>query len=741
MLSPRTVNRLVFVAVLGAGAAVLSPARASEEEVLLAKRREARSRDVSLSRGWKDATDAAHDDGRTGIPRAEGTAEGSSPLAVVDGDEETAWRGEAGASQWSLTLPFRRPFRLGLVRAVLGDSASVGVPLVYHWDVQRPTNGACGPDAAYERLRDGTRDDRQGNPFLQGPADVHALRQALFADEDACALRLVVDEMGAGGPPVVRELRVLEGAVSLSGTARLVVPEGGRTAVLSSQAAGLVDGAYRTLWAGEAGKGPWQLELVFPSSRLIDRVALTLGLDAVTVPDDDGTGRTYSGAYLPLRYRLETSADDDPAHYLLLDEAPGLPLRRRMIVDRGGRPVKRLRMTIDTATGPWGERDAALAAPVVRDLEVFASQDLRPVVRPPAFLVVDANPALLTHEMKGGEAYSDGLHARDLHARLRRFLAGVDDDTRWPADASRGRTVGAGRFVEVIEGDDPTLSPAFLAACSPPPTLVLSGAFDWEFDARTRRTPHRPGRVRWNVVAPPGDDGGMGALAAAVRQRVAPMVGFCGGAQILALLTSLHQRPEDVSEAEALAIMDDVLLRNDNTPIRGRLTRPDPYERTFWFDGPSLDGSRPVLRYDPHDPLFSLAPAGGPGLRRESREIPSSHGDMIRASAFSRGPLTGFRIVAESTFCRPWVQASGPEAVTVDPADASLRCVTVPQAFRSRDDERFPIMGFQFHPEQRDLQRLAPGSPPEARGDALNVLANAVDLALEGYIRAYWPTH
>ena len=28
---------------------------------------------------------------------------------------------------------------------------------------------------------------------------------------------------------------------------------------------------------------------------MIDRVALTLGLDAVTVPDDDGRGRAYVG--------------------------------------------------------------------------------------------------------------------------------------------------------------------------------------------------------------------------------------------------------------------------------------------------------------------------------------------------------------------------------------------------------------------------------------------------------------
>ena len=62
----------------------------------------------------------------------------------------------------------------------------------------------------------------------------------------------------------------------------------------------------------------------------------------------------------------------------------------------------------------------------------------------------------------------------------------------------------------------------------------------------------------------------------------------------------------------------------------------------------------------------------------------------------------------------------------------------VPQAFRSRARDGYPLVGFQFHPEQRDFTRLAPGSPPDARGDALNLVANTVDLVLESYRRLYW---
>lgn len=736
----RSFGRLLVF--LGAACAVVasSPrAWADDDEIWLARRRESHAREALAARGQRDITDLLHDEDRSATPFAEGSAEGASALAIVDGDETTAWRGDPSRDRWSITMPFTRGVHLSLLRVRFGDNAAEGVPLAYRWQIQPPVAGRCEPSAPFVTLRDGRRDDRQGNPFLHGSEQIHAVRQAVFADEDACALRLSIDAMGpSAGPPVVREIRALEGARSIAEEASAFASGKGRSALLASSERGLLDGRYETLWAGEAGHGPWTVELTFPAPRLIDRVALTLGLDAVTVPDDDGRGRSYVGAYLPVRYRVETSHDDDPAHFVSFDTAPALPLRRRLLVDRGGRPVKRLRIVIDEATGPWGERDAALGAPVIRDLSVYAADDLRPVVKQPAFLVVDANPALLTHEMKGGEAFSDGLHARDVHARLRRILGGVDADTRWPADASRARTVAGGRFVEVIEGDDPTLSPALLTQSSPPPTLVLSGAFDWEFDAETKRTSYKPGRVHWNVVAPPGDDGGMGGLAPAVQARLAPMIGFCGGAQILALLTSMSERAEDVNEAEAFGILDGVLLRNDNTPIRGRLDHPDPYERTFWFDPPSLDGKRPTLVFDPRDPLFAGFSSPDAPIRRETREIASSHGDMLRASAFERGPLVGFDLAATSTFCRTWVMPEGPERTTEDPARPDVRCVTVPQAFRSRGEGRFPIIGFQFHPEQRDLQRLAPGSAPEARGDALNVLANAVDLALEGYVRGYW---
>jgi hypothetical protein len=119
-------------------------------------------------------------------------------------------------------------------------------------------------------------------------------------------------------------------------------------------------------------------------------------------------------------------------------------------------------------------------------------------------------------------------------------------------------------------------------------------------------------------------------------------------------------------------------------------------------------------------------------------ELPLSHADMIRMSAF-HGPLRDLDLVAWSRLCAPWVVADGVEPTWPDAKDARSHCVVVPQAFHSHDADAYPLIGFQFHPEARDLARLAPDSPIEARGDPLNIFANAVDMAIAAYVELYWP--
>jgi hypothetical protein len=718
------------------------PPLLGEPRAALQARRDAAGRlDRLAQRGRRDTHDLALDPSLVAEPEASSEEADAPALAAVDGDLDSAWRGAIGAGPWTLALPFARPLHLGLVRVVFGDSATEGTPASYHWEVRRPRDGRCAPDAPWQRLPGAAHDDREPNVFLHGPVDVHAQRQAAFLNVEACALRLYVAAVSGQAGPVVREVRLLESAPSLAELpgARAEEWPARRAGAASAHPPGdALDGRYETFWEGEAGRGPWSLTLHLPHPALVDRVALTLGLDAVTVPRGDGPGRRYAGGLFPTSYVVETNPDGAPDHWQPVDEARvprgpfgPLPLRRRLVRLATARPVRALRLRVERANGPWGEDEPALGRPVVREFAAFAADDPRPVVRDPLFLSVDANPSPLTARRKGGEAFADGAMARDLYHRLRRLVVDFDADTRWPADASRPRTDGVGRFLEAVEADDPQLNDALLAGLDPPPLVVLSGAYDWEFDETTAASVERPGHWRWNVLADGASpERGLAHLAPALAARRAPFLGFCGGAQALALL-------EAASNAPGLAgygLIDGVLLRNDNGPIRGLLTRKAPYERAWWSDAPALDPARPAIAFAAHGaPFDSLAWSG----RRDSRELPSSHGDMMRASAFGRGPLARLGLVAWSHFCRPWVREDGPEPTWPDPRDPARRCVLVPQAFRSEGDG-YPVLGFQFHPEQRDFRRLAPGSPPDARGDALNVVANAVDLALESLVRLYW---
>lgn len=714
-------------------------------EALRARREAAHRLDLLMQRGRRDTHDLALDAETIEEPEASGEDPEGPALAALDGDLDSAWRAPDGAGPWWLALPFTRPVHLGLVRIVFGDSAAEGIPAAYRWEIQPPREGRCAPaapDEPWQRLPGGAHDDRDPNLFLHGPTDVHAQRQAAFLNVEACALRLYVEAVSGHDGPVVRELRLLESAPSLgelpgsraeASPAPVPAPGPGP----SHPPADAFDGRYETFWEGAPGAGPWQLTLVLPQTTVVDRVALTLGLDAVSVPRADGPGRLYQGALMPAAYALETSPDGEPGHWQPVDEArppegPSgpLPLRRRL-VHFAPRPVRTLRLRIERASGPWGEAAHPLARPVVREFGAFAAADRRPALREPLFLSVNANPSPLTARRPGGEAFADGAMARDLYHRLRRLVVDFDSDTRWPADASRPRTDAVGRFLETVEGDDPQLGEAFVAGLDPPPLVMLSGSYDWEFDETTAASPRKAGHWRWNVLADGADpQRGMGQLAAAVTARRAPFLGFCGGAQALALFEAAARSPG----VAGLDLIDLALLRNENGPVRGVLTRRDPYERAWWYDAPKLDGTRPSIAFAPHaSPFDTLALQG----RRQSLELPSSHGDMIRASAF-HGPLSRLSLVAWSHFCRPWVRSDGPEPTWPDPRDPTRRCVLVPQSFVS-NDERYPIVGFQFHPEQRDLRRLAPGSPPEARGDPLNAVANAVDLALDSLVRLYWP--
>jgi hypothetical protein len=317
------------------------------------RRRYAHLRDVALTRGARDTHEIALDDDTTDEPVATSSADHASAIHAVDGDPETAWRGAPGDASWTWTMPFRRIVHLGMLRAHFGDGSARGVPGAWRWEVKPPVDGICQSWGLWVELPGGKHDDRDGNTFLYGPMEAHAQKQVLFADADACAVRMVITESD-GGPPVVREVKLLESAPSLTRRPGTVVEaHADRPAVSPSSAGGAVDGSYEGAWTGDAGADSWSLSVHLASAEIVDRLRLTLGQDAVTVARDEGApGRSFSGAYLPLGYRVETSFDDDPAHLVTLPEADPplrdgspLPVRRRL-VHFPPRPVKLLRLTI-----------------------------------------------------------------------------------------------------------------------------------------------------------------------------------------------------------------------------------------------------------------------------------------------------------------------------------------------------------------------------------------------------------
>ncbi|MBI5532827.1 MAG: hypothetical protein HY898_08945 [Deltaproteobacteria bacterium] len=681
----------------------------------------------------RDMHNIACDPRVAGIPAASSHEGENLPALALDGNPATAWRGVPSDGKWEWVLPFRKSVHIGLIRAWFGDSAVRGVPASYRWEFQGTAGAACDRDAPWQLVPGGIVDDRHPNEFVHGSRTIHAQKQVFFADTDVCALRLAVDSVDGNLAPVLRELEVYASARSLArGPGVKVEALAVNPALARSSAEGVIDGRYETFWAGDKGAGKWSLQVTLPEARVVDRVRLLLGYDAVTVERKTMTGRKFSGSHLPLRYRIEVSEGQEPLVWEHLEEADPpmmqaepLAVRRRLVRLRHPKPVRLLRMQITEATGFWGESDPAQAAPVVREIALYQATDPRPAIHEPLFLSVNANPSALTRRTKHGEAYVDGAFARDAYHRLRRIVVGWDADTRWPADASRPRDDGTGRFLEAIEGDDPTLDRALLVENSPPPLVMLSGGLTWEPGAVTALAANNS--WIWNVAAPASSpDRGMGQLGDEVRERAAPFFGFCGGAQILGILQAADSTPD---------VYDSLLMRNTNEPVRGIATDKKLLERAWWFDKPELDEQRPLIEFDPTDDLFGTLVRER--ARAVSRAFPSSHYDMLRLSAFSK-QLSDWRLSAWSDWCRPWVKQPGIEPTAADEQHVGARCVRIPQAFHSRARDRYPVVGFQFHPEQRDFPRLAPGSSDEERGDALNVFANAVDRAIEAWLRVGW---
>lgn len=652
--------------------------------------------------------------------------------ARVVGRGAVAWAGPSGEPRWKLTFLLARPAHLGLLRARWGQSPTLGVPTEFRWEVLRPAADAtrCEPEAAsddgaWEFLQAATPD-----PSAWKDVSARPTRRSWFVDADACGLRLVVDRTNAG-PPVVKEVQAIEGARNVLERGR--ASDDGAYPGFRAEAA--IDGAYATRWVGAAGKARWTLRVDLPEATTIDRVRVVFGFDATSVPRATG-GRTYAVSWAPLHYAIEASRDG--SNFLPLAREPvradgsPLPLRRRLVTLSKPQRIRALRIVMSGATGEDGLMDPR-GAPVVREFAAFRADDERPVIAPPWILSVNANPSAQVHRSAGGEIANDAFHAKFLQARFGPLLPALRSDDRFARSLGpRGEwldapsTGNAGEALESIEGDDPQLDTQLLAQSSPPPIVVLSGSNDWDYDVHVGPDLLFPAHWHWDPLRDPRF-GGMGQLADAVQRRVAPFLGFCGGAQILALLEA--RGSESSSGLDDLGMIDRVMQRTSGRRIRGFPPMVD-LDRA-WPTDPHAPRAKVHFRAD--DSLF--ADVAGPLGRSTTQALPEWHTDAIRPDAFlQNGPLRRFALVATSAFCAPDVlPEASQDGVFRDPQGAAW-CATVPEAFRSRDDG-WPVIGVQFHPEQRDFVNAAPGDPPESVADARLFLTAAYEEMVDAYER------
>ncbi len=283
-------------------------------------------------------------------------------------------------------------------------------------------------------------------------------------------------------------------------------------------------------------------------------------------------------------------------------------------------------------------------APVdLRELQLLAT-DEKPLVSP-WVLSVNANPSAQVLEEEGHGIVNDRYHASFLTKAFRR--------------------IGWYPPIDLVRGDDPAVS-EWVQASYPKPIVVLSGSNAWDYSTTTQRDPEGADRWMWNPLLPAAS-GGLGHLAPLVRGQEAPLLGLCGGGQILALL-----RECDLNQVEEC--YNKWLRRTTGEPIDG-FWKPSHVVRAW----PGDTVSRVAVEYDPFDTLWAGAGATG---RRLTRGLPESHVDAL---AFE--PLRErWDVSATSWHCVNELCTQIPEAFALPPAP-------------------FSVVGTQFHPERAVFSR------------------------------------
>ena len=450
---------------------------------------------------------------------------------------------------------------------------------------------------------------------------------------------------------------------------------------------GAIDGTYARRWAGAPGK----IALVAPRrsrpSRSPSTACASSSASTRRASPRPGGGRSYAVAWAPLHYTLEAS--EDGRHFVAVASEPLradgsiLPLRRRLVTlrraahrarpaprddgrhgrerpaRRGGRARRARDRRVPRRRRPPDPRDA-----------VDPERQRQPVGRVAHDARRRDHQRRVPREVPAGplrEAPARAPSRRPLRAIARRATA--SRSTR-PRATRRARSSSRSRATIRCS----TRSSSRRAARRP--SRCSAGRTTGTTRPRPDPDAAHPKRWHWDPLRD-ARLGGMGQLAAAVRHRVAPFIGFCGGAQILGLLEA--RRSDATSPEDDRRLIDQVLRRTSGHPIRG-FAPPIDVERA-WPTDPHPP--RAKIQFLPDDPLF--ADLSGPLHRSTTQALPESHADAIRPDAFlAGGPLARFDVLATSAFCAQDVVAAGPRDGVFPNPSGPGSCDTVPEAFRSR---------------------------------------------------------
>ena len=563
---------------------------------------------VATESGEGDRED--HDDGDAG--------------EAIDGREDTAWTGAAGKTAWRLVGALRAP---GPTWGSCARGSATLPPPRHPAPEMRWETLAAGSDPALRapspptstrsRSPSRARARPRGRPGSGSPARRDA-RGSSTSTRAGCVSSSAARTRARRS---CARCGAIETAFSRrpSATARRATRAPGQASLQIPRSTA----ATRRAGREDPGAARWALQVDLPSPQTVDRIRLVLGYDATGVPRAHA-GRTYAMAWGPEHYRLEVSEDGEAfvpvATEPLRADGSVLPLRRRLVTLAHPRPVRALRLVMTGATGAVGVADAR-GVPVVREIAAYRADDRKPILAAPWILSVNANPSAQTHAIPGGEQASDVLHAKFLQGRFARLLPSLRTDDRFARmlgprgevlDVPAKATTPGEALSRVDRGrrSGPRAG-GLLSQSSPPPITVLGGSNDWDYAAETGPDSVASRRWHWDPL-PDAGGGGMGRLASAVRGRVAPFVGFCGGAQILALLEASGSEPP--SQDRDRKLIDRVLSRTSGMPIRG-FAQPMDIERAWPGDPHPF---RAKIRFAPIGPPVRGHLAG----TRRSRDPP-----------------------------------------------------------------------------------------------------------------------